>query len=82
MSGTDPPGLYISATSPLEYSQRTNSIAFAYADSDHFEYPTNTLRVFLVEMTLKRPFPRGFNMEYTWCLCRVVAHSKQASDIV
>ena len=32
--------------------------------------PTNTPRVFDVEMMWKRPFPRRFNLEYTWCVCR------------
>ena len=34
-------------------------------------HPTNTPRVFQVETTWKRPFPRRFNVEYTWCACRV-----------
>ena len=33
--------------------------------------PTNTPRVFHVEAKWKRPFPCRFNMEYTWCVCRV-----------
>ena len=36
------------------------------------QYPTNTPRVFHVEKTWKRSFPRRFNVEeYTWCVCRV-----------
>ena len=35
------------------------------------KYPTNTPRVFRVETTWKRPFPRRFNVKYTWCVCRV-----------
>ena len=31
--------------------------------------PTNTPREFHVETTWKRPFPRRFNMEFTWCVC-------------
>ena len=34
-------------------------------------YPTNTPRVFYVEMRWKQPFPRRFNVEYTWCVCRI-----------
>ena len=30
--------------------------------------PTNTQRVFHVETTWKRQFPRPFNVEYTWCI--------------
>ena len=33
---------------------------------------TNTLRVFHVETTWKRRYPRRFNVEYTWCAWRVV----------
>ena len=32
--------------------------------------PTNTSRVFHVEMKWKRPFPRRFNLKCTWCVCR------------
>ena len=32
--------------------------------------PTNTPRVFHVETTWKRSFPRLFNVKYTWCVCR------------
>ena len=36
------------------------------------QYSTNTPRVFHVEKTWKRSFPRRFNVEeYTWCVCRV-----------
>ena len=31
--------------------------------------PTNTPRVFHVETTWKRLFPRRFNVEYTWSVC-------------
>ena len=34
-------------------------------------YPTNTPRVFPVETTRKCTFLRRFNVEYTWCVCRV-----------
>ena len=34
---------------------------------------TNPTRVFHVETTWKRPFPSRFNVEYTWCVCRVMA---------
>ena len=34
-------------------------------------YTANTPRGFHVETTWKRPFPRRFNMESTWCVCRV-----------
>ena len=34
-------------------------------------FPTNTPRVYHVETMWKRPFPRRFNVEYTWCVCRV-----------
>ena len=37
------------------------------------EYPTNTSRVFHVETTWKRLFPRRFNVENTWCVCRVLS---------
>ena len=33
--------------------------------------PTNTPYVFHVETTWKRSFPRRFNVEYTWNVCRV-----------
>ena len=32
--------------------------------------PTNALRGFHVETTWKQPFPRRFNAESTWCVCR------------
>ena len=32
--------------------------------------PTNTPCGFHVEITWKRPFPRRFNVESTWCVCR------------
>ena len=32
--------------------------------------PTNTPRGLHVETTWKRPFPRRFNVESTWCVCR------------
>ena len=32
--------------------------------------PTKWTRVFHVETTLKRPFPRGFKVEYTWRVCK------------
>ena len=31
----------------------------------------NTPRVFHVETTWKRKFPHRFNMDYTWCVCKV-----------
>ena len=31
--------------------------------------PTNTSHGFHVETTWKRPFPRRFNVESTWCVC-------------
>ena len=34
-------------------------------------FPTNTPLGFHVETTWKRPFPRRFNMESMWCVCRV-----------
>ena len=34
--------------------------------------PTNTPRVSHVETTRKRPFPRPFNVEYTWYVSRVI----------
>ena len=33
----------------------------------------NRPRLFHIEATWKRPFPRRFNVEYTWCLCRVIS---------
>ena len=33
--------------------------------------PIVTQRVFHVETTWKQLFPRRFNVEYTWCVCRV-----------
>ena len=33
--------------------------------------PTNAPRVFHVETTWKRPFPRRFNVEYMWRVCSV-----------
>ena len=35
-------------------------------------YPTNTPRGFHVETTWKRPFPRRFNVEPAWSVCRVI----------
>lgn len=32
--------------------------------------PTKWTRVFHVETTLKRPFPHGFKVEYTWRVCK------------
>ena len=32
--------------------------------------PTNTPRVFDAETTWKQTFPRRFNLEYMWCVCR------------
>ena len=34
--------------------------------------PANTPRGFHVETTWKRPFSSRFNVESTWCVCRVV----------
>ena len=34
--------------------------------------PTNTPRGLHVGTTWKRPFPRRFNVESTWCVCRVI----------
>ena len=34
-------------------------------------FPTNTSHAFHVETTWKRAFSRPFNVEYTWCVCRV-----------
>ena len=39
-------------------------------------YPTNTPRRFHVETTWKRPFSLRFNVESTWCVCRIKASSK------
>ena len=33
--------------------------------------PANTPRVFLVEATWKWPFPCHFNVERTWCVCKI-----------
>ena len=33
--------------------------------------PTNIPRIFHVETTWKRSFPRRFNVDYTWCVYRV-----------
>ena len=38
-------------------------------------YPASTARVFHVETTWKQPFPRRFNVEYTWSDCRVSLHT-------
>ena len=43
-------------------------------------YPTNTPRVFHVEATWKRLFPRRFNVEYTWCVCRVAISKTLRSE--
>ena len=37
-----------------------------------YVFPTNTPRVFHVEATWKRSFPRRFNVEYMWSVCRVI----------
>ena len=34
-------------------------------------YPTDTPRVFHVATTWKRSFPSRFNLECTWCVCKV-----------
>ena len=34
----------------------------------------NTPHVFHVETTWKPPFPRRFNVEYAWCVCREVTY--------
>ena len=47
-------------------------IKFSYVK----EYPTNTTPGFQVEMTWKRPFPRPFNVESTWCVCSVKTVTK------
>ena len=39
--------------------------------------PAKTPRVFHVETTWKRPFPRRFNVEYTWYVCRDASFSKE-----
>ena len=39
-------------------------------------FPTNTPRVFHIEMTWKHSFPRRFNVEYTWWVCRVASIRK------
>ena len=33
-------------------------------------FPTNIPRVFHVETTWRRSFPRRFNVEYKWSVCR------------
>ena len=38
--------------------------------------PTNTSHGFHVDTTWKWPFPRHFNVESTWCLCRAVIASQ------
>ena len=37
-------------------------------------FPTNTPRGFHVETTWKRSFARRFNVESTWCVCRLGDH--------
>ena len=44
------------------------------------DFPTNTLSVFHVETTWKRPFPRCFNVEYTRCVCRVHVPARSGCD--
>ena len=47
-------------------------------------HPTNaprafhvkTMRVFHVKTMWKPPFPRRFNVEYAWFLCRTIPHTK------
>ena len=39
----------------------------SYTQDKKIESPTNTSRAFHVEMW-KRPFPRRFNVEHTWCI--------------
>ena len=36
--------------------------------------PTNTPRVFHIETTWEQLFPRRFNVEDTWCVCRETFH--------
>ena len=42
-------------------------------------YPTNTPRGFHVETTWKRRFPRRFNEESKWCVCRVRSGGNRSS---
>ena len=39
-------------------------------------FPTKTPRGFYVETTWKRPFPRRFNVESSWCVYRVTIFEK------
>ena len=45
------------------------------------KYPTNTPRVFPIEMTWKRPFRRRFNVEYTWFVCSVISVKLAVRDV-
>ena len=36
--------------------------------------PTNKPRGFHIGTTWKQSFPRRFNVESMWCVCRVIAH--------
>ena len=42
--------------------------------------PTNTPRGFHVAMTWKRSFPRHFNVESTWSVCRKVSKSQSYAN--
>ena len=42
-----------------------------YSSRQLLDYPTNTPRVFHVEMTWQQPFPRRFNLESMRYVCRV-----------
>ena len=63
-------------TNPINYvyyMNQSNQLCILYEpiQSTIGSYPTNKPRVFHVETTWKRPFPRRFNVEYTWCVGRV-----------
>ena len=44
--------------------------AWSFSQLSIQNIPTNTPRGFHVEMTWKQPFPRRFNVDSTWCVCR------------
>ena len=46
------------------------SVASSFSQLDLCNTPTNAPRGFHVETTWKRPFPRCFNVESMWCVCR------------
>ena len=46
----------------------------------HSNHPINITRIFHVETTWKRSFPRRFNVEYTCCICSMLAEEDYLAE--